>query len=103
MNQFRSQTLLTTSKNILLVGVFLLWASVLHALLPHFKKNEHGATQLIVHENSFLMIAGETNNSSVSHVPHMEKTMKALPESNLNSIFVTVSWEMCSSPNGYRR
>jgi len=71
-----------------------------YAQIPHLKKNNFGATQLIVHGNPFLMIAGETNNSSGSHVAHMEETMKSLHESNLNSVFVTVSWEIVEPEEG---
>ena len=100
MNCVENRYPLTTSKAILLVTACLLWASVLHAELPHFEKNPHGATQLMVHGKPFLMIAGETNNSSGSHIPHMEKTMKALREANLNSLFVTVSWEIIEPQEG---
>jgi len=82
------------------IAVFSLFTSTAQAQLPHFKQNKHGATQLIVHGKPFLMIAGESNNSSGSHIPHMEKTMKALRESNLNSLFVTVSWEIVEPREG---
>jgi len=71
-----------------------------YAQLPHLKKNEHGATQLMVHGKPFLMLAGEANNSSGSHAPHMEKTMKALRDSNLNSLLVSVTWEMVEPQEG---
>ena len=76
---------------------FLLSAS---AQIPFLKKNEYGATQLIVHGKPFLMLCGEVNNSSGSHIPHMEKTMKVLRESNLNSILVSVSWEIIEPKEG---
>jgi hypothetical protein len=46
------------------------------------------------------MIAGESNNSSGSHIPHMEKIMKALRDANLNSLFVAVSWEIVEPKEG---
>ena len=42
----------------------------------------------------FLMLAGEVGNSSGSDVGYMSKTMKSLHESNLNSVLVSVSWEI---------
>lgn len=62
--------------------------------IPSLKKNEFNATQLIVHGKPFLMLAGEANNSSGSNIAYMEKTMKALHEVNLNSLLVSVTWEI---------
>jgi hypothetical protein len=68
--------------------------------IPFLKKNEFNATQLIVHGKPFLMLAGEANNSSGSGVAHMGKTMKALKEANLNSLLVSVSWEIIEPKEG---
>lgn len=84
---------------VLFFALFTIIFSV-EAQIPHLKKNKHGATQIIVDGKPFLMIGGETNNSSGSHVPHMEKTMKTLKDANLNFIFVTVSWEMVEPKEG---
>lgn len=70
------------------------------AQIPQLKKNEYGATQLIVQGEPFLMLCGEVNNSSGSDIPHMEKIMKDLHESNLNSILVSVSWEIIEPQEG---
>ena len=71
-----------------------------NAQIPQLKKNEFGATQLIVNGKPFLMLCGEANNTSGSNVAHMEKTMKALHESNLNSVLVSVSWEIIEPKEG---
>lgn len=63
-------------------------------------KNNGKTTQLIVHGKPFLMLAGEANNSSGSNIAHMEKTMKALREANLNSLLVSVSWEIVEPQEG---
>ncbi|MBE3086815.1 MAG: beta-galactosidase, partial [Bacteroidetes bacterium] len=63
-------------------------------------KNNGKTTQLIVHGKPFLMLAGEANNSSGSNIAHMEKTMKDLRESNLNSLLVSVSWEIVEPQEG---
>jgi hypothetical protein len=73
--------------------------SFLNAQIPHLQKTGN-ATQLIVDGKPFLMIAGEVNNSSGSNIEHMEKTMKALKESNLNSLLVSVSWEIIEPKEG---
>lgn len=63
-------------------------------------KNNGKTTQLIVHGKPFLMLAGEANNSSGSNIAHMEKTMKTLREDNLNSLLVSVSWEIVEPQEG---
>lgn len=63
-------------------------------------KNNGKTTQLIVHGKPFLMLAGEANNSSGSNIAHMEKTMKGLKEANLNSLLVSVSWEIIEPEEG---
>jgi len=71
-----------------------------HAQNPYLKKNANNATQLIVDGKPFLMLAGEVNNSSGSNIQYMEKTMKALHEANLNSVLVSVSWEIIEPQEG---
>jgi hypothetical protein len=70
------------------------------AQIPQLKKNQYGATQLIVHGKPFLMLCGEANNSSGSNIPYMVKTLKTLHESNLNSVLVSVSWEIIEPTEG---
>ncbi len=67
---------------------------------PYLKKNPFGATQLIVNEKPFLMLAGEVGNSSGSNSEYMDRTMKTLRESNLNSVLVSVSWEIVEPREG---
>jgi len=62
---------------------------------------KHGtATQLIVDGKPFLMLCGETNNSTGSHAKHLEETLKALRTNNFNSALVTVSWEIVEPKEG---
>ena len=70
-----------------------------YSQIPQLKNNGK-TTQLIVHGKPFLMLAGEANNSSGSNITHMEKTMKDLRESNLNSLLVSVSWEIVEPQEG---
>ncbi len=87
-------------KNFMLSMVCLVFILSANAQIPQLKKNEYGATQLIVQGKPFLMLCGEANNSSGSDIPHMEKTLKALHESNLNSVLVSVSWEIIEPQEG---
>jgi len=85
---------------IMLVVVFIGCFIESNAQIPALKKNEYGATQLIVHGKPFLMLAGEVNNSSGSNIPYMAKIMKTLHDANLNSILVSVSWEIIEPKEG---
>jgi len=87
-------------KTIMILIVFLTCASLSNAQIPHLIKNEHGATQLIVHGKPFLMLAGEVHNSSGSNIQHMERIMKDLKANNLNSVLVSVSWEIIEPQEG---
>jgi hypothetical protein len=69
------------------------------AQVPHLQKNGN-ATQLMVDGKPFLMLAGEVGNSSGSDVEYMSKTMKSLHEFNLNSVLVSVSWEIIEPQEG---
>ena len=70
-----------------------------YSQIPQLKNNGK-TTQLIVHGKPFLILAGEVNNSSGSNITHMEKTMKALKEAHLNSLLVSVSWEIVEPQEG---
>lgn len=87
-------------KNLMFLVACCAFALTASAQIPHLKKNQYGATQLIVQGKPFIMLCGEANNSSGSSIPHMEKTMKALHESNLNSVLVSVSWELIEPTEG---
>lgn len=87
-------------KGLLLFAGCLAFLMSAFAQIPQLKKNKYGATQLIVQGKPFLMLCGEANNSSGSNIPYMEKTMKALHESNLNSVLVSVSWEIIEPNEG---
>jgi len=87
-------------KLLALLFALTLWSPSATSQAPYLKKNEYNATQLIVNGKPFLMLAGEANNSSGSGIEHMEKTMKALKESNFNSLLVSVSWEIIEQKEG---
>ncbi len=58
------------------------------------------ATQLMVDDQPFLMIAGEVHNSSASTVEYMTPLFPTLKEMNLNSVFVTLAWEQFEPEEG---
>ena len=67
--------------------------------IPHLKKNG-AATQLMVDNEPFIMIAGEVHNSSASTVEYMEPLFPKLKTMNLNSVFVTLAWEQFEPKEG---
>lgn len=69
------------------------------AHLPYLKQNGD-ATQLIVDDEPFIMIAGELHNSSASSIPYLETIWPKLTEINLNTVLATVSWELFEPEEG---
>lgn len=67
--------------------------------IPHLEK-KGTATQLIVNDEPFLMIAGEVHNSSASTIEYMEPLFPKLKAMNLNSVFVTLAWEQFEPKEG---
>lgn len=67
--------------------------------IPYLSK-KGSATQLMVNDKPFLMIAGELHNSSASTVENMEPLFPKLKSMNLNSVFVTVAWEQFEPREG---
>jgi hypothetical protein len=100
MREMKAVLLLKRMKTIMILMAFLACASFSNAQIPHLMKNEYGATQLIVYGKPFLMLAGEVHNSSGSDIPHMERIMKDLNTNNLNSVLVSVSWEIIEPQDG---
>jgi hypothetical protein len=86
-------------KTLILSLTCFLCAVALKAQIPFLRKSG-SATQLIVHGKPFLMLAGEANNSSGSDLKYMSVIMKDLSKSNLNSLLVSVSWEIIEPREG---
>jgi hypothetical protein len=69
------------------------------ARIPHLEK--HGAaTQLIVHGKPFLMLAGETGNSSASDLKYLDAIWPKIVKMNLNTLLVPVYWELIEPEEG---
>jgi hypothetical protein len=67
--------------------------------IPYLSK-KGSATQLMVNDQPFLMIAGEVHNSSASTLEYMEPLFPKLKKMNLNSVFVTLAWEQFEPKEG---
>jgi hypothetical protein len=62
------------------------------AALPHLEPRG-AATQLIVDGKPFLILGGETHNSSYSSADYMKPIWPKLAAMNLNTVVVPVAWE----------
>lgn len=81
----------------LLLGLITLTSLATPAYL---KKNQHGATQLIVDNKPFLMIAGELHNSSNSTIDYMNSLWPSLRNLNINTVLAAITWEQLEPEEG---
>lgn len=63
-------------------------------------ETRHGARQLIVDGQPFLILGGELANSSASSRDHMRPIWPRLREMNLNTVLMPVSWELIEPEEG---
>ena len=66
---------------------------------PHLRK-QGTATQLIVDDKPFLVLAGELGNSSSSNVEYMRPIWPKLAAMNLNTVLIPVYWEQLEPTEG---
>lgn len=66
----------------------------LRSQLPHLKKNQYGAVQMVVKGKPFLMLAGELYNSSGSNMAHVDSILRKMKAASFNTAFVSLSWEL---------
>jgi hypothetical protein len=90
------------------IPLFTMIASVLAAAgaaaappsgLPHLERRG-AATQLIVDGKPFLILGGETHNSSYSSADYMKPIWPKLAAMNLNTVIVPVAWENIEPKEG---
>ncbi|MFH0992448.1 MAG: DUF5597 domain-containing protein [bacterium] len=67
--------------------------------IPHLEK-QGTTTQLIVDGKPFLMLAGETGNSSASSIDYMNTIWPKVVTMNLNTLLVPVYWELIEPVEG---
>jgi len=66
---------------------------------PHLRK-QGTATQLIVDNRPFLVLAGELGNSSSSSLEYMKPIWSKLTALNVNTVLVPVYWELIEPAEG---
>jgi beta-galactosidase GanA len=67
--------------------------------LPHLRK-QGTATQLIVDDKPFLVLAGELGNSSSSNREYMRPVWPRLESLKLNTVLIPVYWELIEPTEG---
>lgn len=69
------------------------------ATIPHLEKQ--GTTKhLIVDGKPFLMLAGETGNSSGSYLKHLDEIWPKVVKMNLNTLLVPAYWDLIEPSEG---
>jgi beta-galactosidase GanA len=67
--------------------------------IPHLAQ-QGSATQLIVNGKPFLMLGGETGNSSVSNSKNLDSMWPKIVKMNLNTLVCPVYWELMEPKEG---
>jgi beta-galactosidase GanA len=67
--------------------------------IPHFQKTG-SKTQLIVDGKPFIIIGGETGNSTASCMRYIEPFWQNFVDANLNTVLVTVNWDLSEPEEG---
>ena len=67
--------------------------------LPHISK-QGAVAQLIVNDKPFLILGGETGNSSASDMHYMQTNWAKLQSMHLNTVITPVYWELLEPAEG---
>jgi len=67
---------------------------------PPYLRKQGSATQLVVDDKPFLVLAGELGNSSSSSVEYMRPIWPKLASLNLNTVLIPVYWELIEPTEG---
>ena len=95
MTKIRSLKLDIITVGLISIFVFGPIAAGQQDLMPHLQK-QGDATQLVVDDKPFLMLAGELGNSAASSVENMRPVWPRLAECNLNTVLMPVYWDLIS-------
>jgi len=69
------------------------------AQIPHLQK-QGTATQLIVDDEPFLILGGETGNSSTSNLDYMKSQWPRLVKLHLNTVLAPLYWDLVEPQEG---
>src|SRR5262245_53130920 len=67
--------------------------------IPSLRK-QGKATQLIVNGKPFIVLGGETGNSSASNLSYMRPIWKKMKQMNCNTVLAPVYWELMEPEKG---
>jgi beta-galactosidase GanA len=67
---------------------------------PPFLRKQGTATQLVVDDKPFLVLAGELGNSTSSSLEYMRPVWPKLASLNLNTVLIPIYWELIEPTEG---
>lgn len=98
------KSMLICLRTVLLINILCTQSCIIYAQNDTFPvpylAHKATATQLMVDNKPFLMIAGELHNSSSSTVNYMKPIWPKLKESHLNTVLIAVSWQQVEPEEG---
>src|SRR6266480_3006878 len=99
LDRFRRQRVMTLVIAGAILVTCLLPVGAQQDRAPHLR--QHGtATQLVVDDQPFLVLAGELGNSSSSSLEYMRPIWPKLASLNLNTVLIPIYWELLEPAEG---
>jgi len=90
----------STATKCIIVFAMTFWATPSEcARIPYLHK-QGTATQLIVDDDPFLILGGETGNSSTSNLDYMKSQWPKLVKLHLNTVLAPVYWDLIEPQEG---
>ena len=99
INKLNQHAVALTTTVAILASCFTRNASAQQSRPPYLRK-QGSATQLVVDDKPFLVLAGELGNSSSSSVEYMRPIWPKLASLNLNTVLMPVYWELIEPTEG---
>src|SRR6185436_17170629 len=94
-----SQLAVALSITVAIVASFARTSSAQPSRPPYLRK-QGSATQLIVDDKPFLVLAGELGNSTSSNLEYMRPVWPKLASLKLNTVLIPVYWELIEPTEG---